>query len=726
MYKKIFQILIITACVVLIAYVYYQFSKGEDKLSNPYQVIPSNASFVMEVKSGNNTSNYRQWLNSLIDNPRTSSDINFHPISQWTPIMAKLDSLRKFDTHWGSVLMQQSAVFASTSTMRNDMWLVSIGLSESQSSSTKSSLIKSWNTCTTSREYKGVTIHECSPWVYGVINNCFIIASNNAVIEDVIIRSGKNDLLQIQPHFEEVYTHRSTDSPIHFFFSMNEGEWLQLDPTKVGDAFTLSGYAAINEPTKNTIRLVASGNGFQIAHYLPSNTSILDVYSYPDFETGWRIQEEYFKSSDASKFWSQAWKDYGDTCSCDLNELLLAWRDAEWGSAVIPTSDSSSATMMFIQVKDSISVASKMQSLIRKTSSDSLVYHVIYPHLFDRNKPQSFLVECNYMTQVGNFVFLSASSTALSSLHRAAFKPLFAHDEYQQYQSIINQKSGRLTYQTAYYISPLPQGLLALLEGHSSLLVQTEQLPNNKYLVTIGLPSSLALKSDVIQSTETPTATASQTNLKEINRWSVLNHNNQQNETLLQLEDNTLQLIGTDGKTLWSRKLEAPILGDIAQIDALRNNKLQYAFTTTKNLCIIDRNGNNLKGFPITSQSPITTPIHIADYGGDKKYRLLYGSEDGTIHNKTVEAITPTGWRSPKSQSTFVTSFRIQGEDYIAAVSATGSIFLFKRNGELRKEYPNHLPNYNGGKIAITPSEKLEGSTVTYTTNTGSVTSINL
>ena len=58
----------------------------------------------------------------------------------------------------------------------------------------------------------------------------------------------------------------------------------------------------------------------------------------------------------------------------------------------------------------------------------------------------------------------------------------------------------------------------------------------------------------------------------------VENHNTGEKEILVQDKANNLYLIANNGKILWKKKLESPILGEVFQIDFYRNSK--FAITS--------------------------------------------------------------------------------------------------------------------------------------------------
>ena len=174
----------------------------------------------------------------------------------------------------------------------------------------------------------------------------------------------------------------------------------------------------------------------------------------------------------------------------------------------------------------------------------------------------------------------------------------------------------------------------------------------------------------------------------------VKNHITGKTEILVQDVKNTLYLISATGRILWKKTLKHPVLGTIEQIDILKNGKLQYAFATKKDIHIIDRNGNDVKPFPVSLKDDITQPLSVFDYDNNKEYRFLItqGSELLMLNSKGK---TVTGFKYKKGNT--ITSqpkhFRIGSKDYVV-FSAGKALKILSRTGSIRvKNSANVLTN---------------------------------
>ena len=165
----------------------------------------------------------------------------------------------------------------------------------------------------------------------------------------------------------------------------------------------------------------------------------------------------------------------------------------------------------------------------------------------------------------------------------------------------------------------------------------------------------------------------------------VTNHRNGEIEILVQDVNNTLLLISPNGKILWKKVLDSPILGKVEQVDLYKNNKLQYAFATSNRVYIIDRNGNNVGPFPVRLRDGIAQPLAVFDYDNNKNYRflvvqgselLMLNTEGKRVRGFNYRPDTNTITSQPKH-------FRWNNRDYIV-FSAGTALKILNRRGQVR------------------------------------------
>ena len=196
------------------------------------------------------------------------------------------------------------------------------------------------------------------------------------------------------------------------------------------------------------------------------------------------------------------------------------------------------------------------------------------------------------------------------------------------------------------------------------------------------------------------------------------NHRTGGKDIVVQDVTNKLYFISASGKTLWTKKLKSPILGEIKEVDILRNGKKQLAFTTQNNFFILDRTGKVVAPFPIKFNDEITQPLSVFDYENNRKYRFIItqGKEILMLNSKGK---TVKGFKFKKTKSDIVFApqhFRISGKDYIVIAEENGKLNILNRVGKPRVkisktfDYSKTPPTIEAKKIVIISKDNTKNS----------------
>lgn len=209
----------------------------------------------------------------------------------------------------------------------------------------------------------------------------------------------------------------------------------------------------------------------------------------------------------------------------------------------------------------------------------------------------------------------------------------------------------------------------------------------------------------------------------------VKNHLDQSQEVILQDASNRLYLMGKGGKVLWRKWMEKPVSGEVYQIDYLKNNKLQYLFTTDRNLYLLDRNGNAVGNFPVRVPAP--APLQSAaviDYESNLDYRFLAQDLVGNLFMYAKAGKLLDGWNPLRLGSRLqgpVRHLRIRGKDYLLALRVDGTVHALNRKGKDYDGFPLTLSK-STNPLIIEPGTDPENTSLTVLTNQGEVTQFNL
>ena len=724
--KKIITASLIVLCLGVIAYVCYTFSRQQKHYADSFSAIPASSSLILEINRFDEFAAYFSWMKQLSAN---SSADQGNPMAQWPEALEQITALYNSNAQWIETMAESKIIFASSSTSRPDGWLLSIGLPDNDTHRIAKELMSSWKGETfTERKFENEVIYEIpnSKWTWTVLNGCLVMAAAPSFIEEVLLQEESTFLIRNNA-FAGIRSVTSKDEAFHFFSHWEGNDWLELDPQTNEHGFQLSGFAILADSSKSNLRISGSGGYSQIATVLPSNVELLDVFTYPDFETGWKTTEDFFTGTNAPAFWSQAWTDFGDSCQCDLNDALLNWRDAEWGSAVLGISDSISQAVSFIRVRDSINVLSVLAPLLAENTNG--IYRVKFPQVFARGMSSHFLVENNYAMAKGGFLILGASMESLKSI-QSTTSTLAADEKFAMFNNAVGEASGHIFYQRKYYTSLLPEPMMKALANADYVGTTVERIEDNRMLFNVLFPSDIKAaeatpsmpmqEMQTVDTTATPAPSAPTASGNIIGGpWTVSNHATGEKEKVLQYSSNEIALIAANGEELWRKDVKAPVLGDVTQIDALNNGKLQMVFSTQNGIHILDRKGNELPGFPILPKPPVTSGVLVADYDKTKKYRLLVAMGDGSVSNLKTDGQTMEGWRYQKGATVKGLGYaKLDGDDIIITADESGNVQVHKRNGDVRPEKCASLSNYKGGMLRVT-SNSLKQAQLEFTDASG-------
>ncbi len=168
--------------------------------------------------------------------------------------------------------------------------------------------------------------------------------------------------------------------------------------------------------------------------------------------------------------------------------------------------------------------------------------------------------------------------------------------------------------------------------------------------------------------------------------WAFRNHYTGEAELLVQDHKHQLYLINHEGRTLWKKQLETPINDHPVTIDAFSNKKLQLVLTTAHKLYFIDRNGNDVKGFPVKlSKGSSAAPLCVK-YSTKGDYRFITNNGKELV-NVDPEGNNVKGWKKPGMNNELAAPLNycnFNGKDYLIAQTKGDMVYVFDRAGKKR------------------------------------------
>jgi len=179
------------------------------------------------------------------------------------------------------------------------------------------------------------------------------------------------------------------------------------------------------------------------------------------------------------------------------------------------------------------------------------------------------------------------------------------------------------------------------------------------------------------------------------------NHTNGQMDIAVQDINNNLYLISNQGKIFWKKQLEGRVLGKIEQMDIYKNGRLQLVFATPHRVYVLDRNGRDVRQFPLKFNDEITQPLSLFDYDHNKNYRLLVTQGGSLLMFGRFGSIV-RGFNYKKENDPISSQprhFRIGNKDYIV-FSQGNTMKILGRTGKIRVNVKDKI-NFSDNDIYL-------------------------
>jgi hypothetical protein len=209
----------------------------------------------------------------------------------------------------------------------------------------------------------------------------------------------------------------------------------------------------------------------------------------------------------------------------------------------------------------------------------------------------------------------------------------------------------------------------------------------------------------------------------------IKNHNSPQTrEVFVQDSLNNIYLIDNNGAVVWQDSISQNIIGQLYQIDYYKNKKLQYLFAAGQKIYLIDRNGENVEGYPIDVGYQIDN-LALFDYEHIKDYRILVGDRKSNLLMYDKEGNMIEGWKSDNIGEDILETprhVRVRGKDVIVTVHTNGRINLTNRRGDKYSGFPLDLKNDISGDLHIEVGSNFDNTIMSVISRDGELVEVNL
>jgi hypothetical protein len=758
--------------IALIGYSYIYFKEKKQPITDALTAIPPSAAIIIE---SNHTTKF--WD----DFSQTSliwEDLQKLPL--FRPAVSKLnflDELRKKDSDFNE-LIENHPVFISLhlngENQLDFLFALSLpgGLSEEQALEKISSYFDN-NTLETIDNYTKTKIDD-DILFFSIQNGILLVSYSEKIIQESIQHVKNQNDLSTNNNFSKVLLTAGKNIDINVFINytvlpnvlsklaqknnnddilsiVDIATWTEFDVYHKPNALSLVGYTHSNDEQNNYLS-VFKGQKPQPADMikiLPENTSALLHLSFSDFKKFQVKYEQYLEKNNKLVEKAIAITKIESTYELNFYEDFWNWIEQEMAIVFLQNKNTTyeqNVAAIFKTYDKEIALKSleKIYQSVQKVNNnsfDSIVYegHIIkkidIPNLLKELFNQTFSpVQENYYTAIEDYIVFANSPETLQKIIQSKLngKTLNKSINYNDFSEKIAETSNVMLYINPQQSKELAKKFLisefmTIEENNESLLSKFDGLcyqlsvdKNDLFYSTFYLSYNPAVKQEIKTFWEANLDTTAHFS----KLYNVKNHLNQTQEIFVQDDKHQIYLISNTGKILWKRKLEEKIENDVSQIDILKNNKLQLVFNTQNQIYVIDRNGNNVEGFPVKLNTKATSPLTVFDYDKNKNYRFIIACDDQKIYNYDQKGKLVAGWNLKQTSDTIIHPFKhfiINGKDYITNIDKSGNVYLLDRKGDQRLKLKEKLTIAPQTSFDIMLSKELQKTYLTAIDSDGNI-----
>lgn len=738
MWKKIILGVVVAVGIAVGIYWFSYTKEINTPVSGAINAIPSNAAIIFESKQSKKTWDKLSHTNIIWEellSTQTFAKLNdqAHYIDS---LISKNRSVAQFLNN-GSIFVSAHVSGATTFD-----FLYVYSLPNLSNRSTIEDFIKNINTTTppTYRDYDDVNIGTVYPkdkdsLSYVILKGILMISSKQNLVE-ASIRQLKSGLSIVNDkNFSKIITTagKNVDANIYInyknfpsiltnFISPSVKKEINAladfadcsgwDVTIKPNAFMLNGFTQANDSAINFLNLFLKQKPqeIEVTKIIPSKTALLLFYGVNNVKTFQHDYQKYLSAKKYSSSYDQRIDAINKKYKINIEQSMLEWIDNEIALvitepssknyannsyAVIHSNNIDDATATLLDLADSISKKDKVR-LDTISYQNHVITHLNLPNILPQLFGWTFdKLTNNYFTTVGDYIVFSNNDESLRYfINNFEKNKTLANDKnYQAFSENISNEANVYVYSsiarsTNIYSPFVTEELAKDMEDKLELFNKFEAAgiqftASNKLFY-----SNVYLKYNPLYKKESGTIWESKLDTTVSTKpYLVINHNTKAKEILVQDDANKIYLISNTGKIIWTKQLSEKIMSEVIQLDVLRNNKLQMLFNTRSNIYLLDRNGKDLRGFPVQLRSPATNAVAVFDYEKNHDYRIFVACSSNKIICYKTNGEEVRNFKFDKTNHPVrlpLHYFNMNKQDHLCAIDEKGKIYLFNRQGETK------------------------------------------
>ncbi|MBL7882819.1 MAG: DUF3352 domain-containing protein [Bacteroidia bacterium] len=736
MWKRIIFFVVVASALV-VGFFWYNYTKDVSaKISSAVNAIPTDACLILESKQSTKT-----WKKLSQTNIMWEELLNIETFSSFHQQLISIDSLFDLNEELKKGL-EDNSIFISIHQLKNKSeFLVVSSLLDLTYKEKMEFFLKSYRKFDFSnpKSFQGFSIYtENNGISFSIVNGIVLLSSTNELIELSI-----SQLLQEKSFLEDknfnkliaaagkkvdatVYVNYKTfpkllstclnvsyeKEVLSFAQFANASAW---DITLKPNAISLTGFTYTNDSVIDYLSIFKNQKAQKnkVKSIIPKRISSFLHFGVEDFSLFLKKYKLYLKRTSGSESRQKYFDDIKTKYSIDVEADFLNWVEKEIVFCSIPiTSDTlysyvilnsnNKANKLLEEMTSKITLVDevKIEKLEYKNNVISeLSFKNVLPNLFGSSLIN---IENAFFTSINSYIVFADNANALKYFidQNEANKTLEHDKNFAAFSDNIDAETN------VFYYSSIPRSLNGYQSVFNSLFANvfedkkatlskfeafSLQFTANKHSFFSNV--HLKFNPDYKQETGTLWETKLDTTISS-KPYLLINHNTKAKEIFVQDDANKIYLISNTGKIIWTKQLSEKIMSDVIQLDVYKNDKLQLVFNTRSTIYMYDRNGNEMKGFPLKLKSFATNAVSVVDYENNKDYRLFIATENKRVVCYKANAEQVTAFKFDKTDEQVITPiqfFNNSSKDHVCFVDIKGKIYIVNRQGETRIQFKETL-----------------------------------
>ncbi len=258
-----------------------------------------------------------------------------------------------------------------------------------------------------------------------------------------------------------------------------------------------------------------------------------------------------------------------------------------------------------------------------------------------------------YFTYLDNYLVFSSSKLALTELHHSyLLKKTLANDAfYNSYTENLDSKSNFLFYldlsRAKEFVSGfLNKQLAEVFNKNYEVFCRLDGISCQMNVSRNMIYNSIIFKynPEIKQKTHTVWESRLDSTISQ-KPYFLINNITKEKEVFVQDDGKTIYLINSTGRIIWKNNISEKILSEVFQVDAFKNKKLQYLFSTRNYIYLVDRNGDNIEHYPVKLKASATNGLSITNTDKNGKFQIFVACSDKKVYCYNIDGSLVKDWK---------------------------------------------------------------------------------